>query len=766
MDSQLKAKTASVSKHPAIVVPGRKPDPVGSVRQHRWFASLIVLAVLAIGIPTALLKGRREFRAEANLEISPTFLRSSYGGSSAFGSDEQYRGFVQQQVAEISSYATTSAALDKLGNDRWYWQRRNESDRMAAERLAKSIDVSPVTNTYLISISLASDQPEGPAQIVNAVVKAYLERQRRQEIDESNQRVQLLTTHREDLQKETDSLRAQESELAQELGVSTFGANIVSPYDKMLDNTNVALDTARRATIKAQAHLDALNADEQRRKALEVDSTAEQMVATDPEVIAAEGQLTKQREEVFLELQQLGPNHPGRPALQQEMKRIDDELARMKSGGMDRARNMLLKNHQTKAQQEISAAQAQVDQAQLTQKGIEQQLNDLRGRGSSFSSKYKVAVAIDSKLAGDNAQIQQIDEQIGVLQAETQSPGFVSVESAAMTPDTAVSGKKKKIGLAFLLVAMILGVGLPTGLDMLDPLIKSPDELEAIVGFAPFGTALGNDGRTGREALRRIALAIIRECRLSETRGFVLTPVSEGPASRTLAFAVADEIKALGVRALAIESQDLVYESIPRGNEVHPALTQYLDETASSLPSVVNGDNARSYAPIGRRTRSLAGRASAADKVALTATRRTAALPDAVVPTLRQSSGGVDSQRTVEATDLTVTLPPKRDQDPMLTPEPLRCFLGNKGSAYDVVLFSTPPILTSADAEMLMQMPAGVILVVRAGHDVPRDVAKAVRRLERLAPPVVGTVITSEPVAEGNKNYSPRAIVERWIAAR
>jgi len=102
----------------------------------------------------------------------------------------------------------------------------------------------------------------------------------------------------------------------------------------------------------------------------------------------------------------------------------------------------------------------------------------------------------------------------------------------------------------------------------------------------------------------------------------------------------------------------------------------------------------------------------------------------------------------------------------MLMPEPLRCFLSNSGSAYDVVLFSAPPILTSADAEMLMQMPAGAILVVRSGHDVPRDVVKAVRRLERLAPPVVGTVMAYEPVAEGNDNYSPRAIVERWIAAR
>jgi uncharacterized protein involved in exopolysaccharide biosynthesis/Mrp family chromosome partitioning ATPase len=768
MDTQSKAKTARVSKHPAWIVPGRRPNPLDSLRRHRWFVLLIVLAILAIGVPTALIYGRHEFWAEATLEISPTFQR--IGGSTAFGSEEQYRGFVQQQVAEIGSYATTRAALDRLGKDRWLWQEPRENDRMAAERLAKAIDVNPVTNTYLISVSLAGDKAEGPAQIVNAVVKAYLERQRRQDLDESNQRVQLLTMHREDLQKDADSLRAQESQMAQELGVSTFGTSLSSPYDKLVDNANTAVDAARRATIKAQAQLDALNADQQRRKALEVDSTAEQMVANDPEVMAAEAQLTKQREDVFLELQQLGPNHPGRPALQQEMERIDGELGRMKSGGMDRVKAMLVQNDQTKARRELSAAQAQLDEAQRTQKGIEQQFDDLRGRASSFSSKYKVAVALDSKLASDNTQIQQIDEQIGVLQAETQSPGFVSLESAAMTPDVAIKGTKKKIAFLFLLAAVILGVGLPTGLDMMDPLIKTPDELEAIVGFPPFGTALSNESRMKREALRRIALAIIRECRISETRGCVFTPVSEGPASRTLAFAVADEIKQLGVRALAIESKDLVHESIRAGNQVHhAALTQYVaDGTGTSLSSapLVSGDKTWSHAPIGRRTGSLAPRVSATDKVPRTVNRRTAALSDALVPTLRQSSDRGDGPRTAEATDLTVTLQPKRDLDPMLMPEPLRCFLDNKGSTYDVVLFSAPPILTSADAEMLMQMPTGAILVVRSGHDVPRDVVKAVRRLERLAPPVVGTVITYEPEADGNENYSPRAIVERWIAAR
>jgi hypothetical protein len=64
---------------------------------------------------------------------------------------------------------------------------------------------------------------------------------------------------------------------------------------------------------------------------------------------------------------------------------------------------------------------------------------------------------------------------------------------------------------------------------------------------------------------------------------------------------------------------------------------------------------------------------------------------------------------------------------------------------------------------MLIQMPAGAILVVRSGDDV-RRVAAAVRRLERVAPPVVGTVITYEPRVE-NVDHSPQAIVRRFLAA-
>ena len=68
-----------------------------------------------------------------------------------------------------------------LGKHRWLWQRPNESNRLAAERLMHNLVINPIANTYLISVSLTGGQPQGLAEIVNAVVNAYLQRQQRRD---------------------------------------------------------------------------------------------------------------------------------------------------------------------------------------------------------------------------------------------------------------------------------------------------------------------------------------------------------------------------------------------------------------------------------------------------------------------------------------------------------------------------------------------------------------------------------------------------------
>ena len=59
----------------------------------------------------------------------------------------------------------------------------------------------------------------------------------------------------------------------------------------------------------------------------------------------------------------------------------------------------------------------------------------------------------------------------------------------------------------------------------------------------------------------------------------------------------------------------------------------------------------------------------------------------------------------------------------------------------DLVILDAPGLMNSADAEMLIQMPAAAILLVREGCDLMPEVVAAAHALERLSPPVVGAIL-------------------------
>ena len=61
----------------------------------------------------------------------------------------------------------------------------------------------------------------------------------------------------------------------------------------------------------------------------------------------------------------------------------------------------------------------------------------------------------------------------------------------------------------------------------------------------------------------------------------------------------------------------------------------------------------------------------------------------------------------------------------------------------DLVILDASALTESADAEMLIQMPAAAILVVREDRDLVPEVVAAARTLERLAPPVVGAILNA-----------------------
>jgi polysaccharide biosynthesis transport protein len=320
--------------------------------------------------------------------------------------------------------------------------------------------------------------------------------------------------------------------------------------------------------------------------------------------------------------------------------------------------------------------------------------------------------------------IQAIDDRINFLRLEAPSPGFVRIESPAQTPDIAVKGGRRKIFALFIFAALMLAVAVPTGIDLIDPKVKTVGELEAILGFAPLGVVKEGSDRLARESLRRVAFAIIREWRASGVRSFVLVPVRGRAGTTALALALARELNELGRPTVAIEanqfSPDLRYASV---HETH------------------NGTiNGRANGAINVKAAGSTGGASNGHAATSSPKQRTHSLVDADgilperIPICRHFGG------------------------PCLTLECIESLVALALATNDLVILDAPGLMNSADAEMLIQMPAAAILLVREGRDLVPEVVAAAHALEKLSPPVVGAILNGIATDEALAPQKPVTI--------
>jgi succinoglycan biosynthesis transport protein ExoP len=433
-----------------------------------------------------------------------------------------------------------------------------------------------------------------------------------------------------------------------------------------------------------------------------VNSRAQEMLTNNPETTPAKSQLMEQREAAFLELSSLGPSHPARPALEQKIAEINSELKKLDATALEKIRASLRTSEGAKSDATVAQAEASLEQAQRSEQEIQRDLEGQRTGAGSFSAKYSQGVELHDKLEQEQKQLQDIEDRISVLRIERRAPVYVSLDSPALMPDLPQKGGRRKIFALFVLLAIVLSVGVPTGLELIDQRIKTTSELAGVLGFPPLGATMMERGRLAREALRRIALGILQERRASGVRTFVLTPVREVAGTTTLALGLAAELSEFGARTLAIEANPLAPDA------------RYVDTRPEKPPFP--------RTPKISSARTTTGLARQVAPAALLEARTQAAV---------KGEGSLPERFSIA----------QRADGTGLVLESARDIVALALEKYDIVLLDAPPLLASADPLLLMQIPAGVILVVRAERDELAEIRAAAHELERLSPPVVGAVL-------------------------
>ena len=570
------------------------------------------------------------------------------------------------------------------------WLRDGETIAKAIKRLQVAITAKNQRGTPFLKVTIVDKKSKHLDIVLNEIIKIYLKRNKAENMYDSDGRIIRMLQRNKSLENLIVKKRKRRTKIAEKLGVTTFQEGSLNPYDDILIESTSAFMLAQRKRVEAETRLESLTNSRSGSKTT-LDVLVNEMVANDGILKNFKTKLSARSTELLTQMSGLTKHHPSYSRAKQEIAKIEQDIKQATKKIIRDSKERLLEK-----------SKAEIYQAQRIEISLKNELDKQRTRANHYSTLYNEALVINKEISRVYIQLDKIQNQIDFLTIESDAPGFVRLD----TPATASvkSGKRKQIIILSIIAAFGLGIGIAIFLDLLDRRIRTPGEIHKILGFPPIAWLLENNNNPDVEQLasdylRRMALALERDWHVHDTDYFVLTSVKPGAGTTKLTLQLAHILTELGVPTLALEMN--AFKSDPRykeGTTSTQGLTTLLNSSSSLAPELL-------IVP-------------AAGK-----------LPD------RLPIGETQSRH-------------------LKTHGKLLNLLKQLKKHYDLIIIDTPPLLLSADAELLGKLAGGVLLVVEAEATMPGELKRAASLLERLNPPVVGAVLNRVKVFRGGGYFA------------
>jgi Mrp family chromosome partitioning ATPase len=249
-----------------------------------------------------------------------------------------------------------------------------------------------------------------------------------------------------------------------------------------------------------------------------------------------------------------------------------------------------------------------------------------------------------------------------------------------------------------IVIGLSLGLALiiPILLDLLDARIQTVGEVHKLMGFAPLAWLLdrkdAKNQALAHDQLLRLSYALQREYQQHQTRCYVVTSIKPQGGTTSLCLELAQALNHLGIRSIVVEC-----------NAFKPDACY--GETTQGLAQLFNSP------------------------------RLPEQLAESILP----------------ATD---SLPPR-----LALGASTQAYLNTQGrfpevmdalkNRFDMIFLDCPPILLSADTELVGNLADGVLVVIGARQLYTGELKRAMRLLERINPNLVATVLNRVEVYQG-----------------
>jgi len=670
------------------VIPTGRFKPLVSLLSHKFLAVFIIISMITVGVLLSK-KVKPSYTTTATVLVSPSFVPNLNSEKNL--DFTQYQMYIAQQTQLITRDDVLRSAIQTVELKK-YWLYSGETETNALTRLKESLSADNEEGSPFISVTITSNKADGLNIVLNRIVKAYLKQTQAENIYNSSGRIEVLKVRQQELQNSINKLQGKRGDISEQLGVTTFQRDSLNPYDQVLIESLKTYNSAHSKSLELETYFITLTGKVKQGKNL-LSLLASEKLNEDKSLKTVKGQLIQQRTTLLTKVIGLTPRHPTRLKAEREIANIDHIIKQAETKKLNEIRLHLLEK-----------SRAEILQAQQLEDSFALQLKAQRATASSYSVLYNQALIVNKEIARNYEQLNTISDRIDFLTIESTAPGFVRIDSLA-SPSLLPVNNSTKVLLIFIIAGIGLGTMVPIGIDLLDKRIRTPGEVQKILGFSPLAWILERNNiyaeQVATDSLRRMALALNRDWRSHDTTGFVLTSVKPRGGTTSVTLELARLLTGLGIRTLAVElnafQPDHRYSnSIGFSEGLTSLFTPEDVDTISPELLIIPGNNE---------------------------------LPD------RLPVGETSTRH-------------------LITHGKLPLILDKLNQHYDLVLLDTPPILLSSDAELLGEIASGVLLVIEAGNTTPGELKRAAKLLERLNPPVLGAVLNRVKVFRGGGYFA------------
>lgn len=406
--------------------------------------------------------------------------------------------------------------------------------------------------------------------------------------------------------------------------------------------------------------------------------SVQEAVLIDPGLSNLKANLYKRRADILTQLAGLTPQHPGFGELNKELKQIDKEIEKQIKTLTQEVSGSLLARYENS-----------VRQSRTIEEKMAADLADLEQKGAEFANIYNQVMELTHHIKQDRDELDVIRDRLNTFAAEENSFGFVRMVTPALPPEQSYGTSKKKLLLMVLAFAFAVSLAVPVMMDMLDRRINTVNDAERLLGIGSLGWMIEKTNQPTQlfagDLIRRMASGLIHEQNEHQTRIFAFSAIKPGAGTTELLLMLGKTLDTLGFPTLVIEANAFQPDERFNPNQTDkPGLIECIQQHIDPGSVITRSDEH---------------------------------YPD------RLWIGRTAASRHLDCIN----------QISMVTQACL--------DDYKFILVDTPPLLLSADSELLAQKLQHLVLVVEAGATTRGELKRAGRLVEKVNPAAVGVVV-------------------------